>query len=87
MMLTVEWITPRQVAKWVEESIGEKVNIMELDESKWPSLKEAYGELWLAMEWIYTHRNGRDVELTNKLLPNALKTKDFVQSLGKKIIQ
>jgi hypothetical protein len=87
MMLTVEWVTPRQVVEWVEESIGEKVKIVEVDDAKWPSLKEGSEELWLNMEWMYTHKNDRNVELTNKLLPNATKVKDFVQAPGKKIVQ
>lgn len=35
---------------------------------------------------FYTHKNERDIELTKKLLPNALKAKDLVQSRGKNMI-
>jgi hypothetical protein len=87
MMLAVEWVTPRQVAKLVEESIGEKVKVTEIDDAKWPSLKEGNEEIWLNNEWYYTHKDARDLELTNKLLPNATRVKDHIRSLGKNIVQ
>jgi hypothetical protein len=87
MKLTVEWVTPRQVAGWVEEATGEKIKIVEVDDEKWPTLKEGNEELWLNMTWFYTHPNDHDVDLTNKLLPNALKVKDFIFQQGKNIIQ
>lgn len=87
MKLAVESVSARQVAKWVEESTGEKIKIVEVDDAKWPTLKEGSEELWTNMQWFYTHGGERDIELTNKLLPNALKTKTFIQSLGKKVIQ
>jgi len=87
MKLTVEWVTPRQVAKWVEESTGQKVGIVEVDDEKWSTMKDGNEELWLNMTWFYTHPKDHDVELTNKLLPNASKVKDFIFSQGKNIIQ
>jgi hypothetical protein len=46
----VEWVTPRQIAQWVEESTGEKIKIVEVDDEKWPSLKKGNEEMWRNME-------------------------------------
>jgi hypothetical protein len=81
MKIVAEWVTIRDVAKIMEEELGEKVHVKEIDEHKWNSLRsEDFEELWLNMQTFYTAGPGyRDVELSNKLLPGATKMRDAIR--------
>lgn len=89
MKICNEWVTPREVAKWVEEVTGEEVEIKEVNDAAWPSLRTPdTEELWLNLECFYTApADYRDVELTRRLVPNAKTTKQFIQEWGKNIVQ
>jgi len=88
LKMATEWITPRKVAQLISEEIGEPVEIKEVDEAKWQaSRNEKFEELWLNMQAFYTAGpDYRDVELTNKLLPDATTVKSLIHKWGKSIV-
>jgi hypothetical protein len=89
MKLTTEWITPREIAKLVSGEIGEPIDVVEVDEAKWQTLHtKEYEEIWLNMQTFYTSGpTYRDVELTNRLVPDAITVKSLIKNWGKSIVQ
>jgi flavodoxin len=89
MKLATEWVTPREIAKTISEEIGEDIEVKEVDEAKWQTLRtKEYEEIWRTLQTYYTSGpDYRDVELTNKLLPSAKTVKDLIRSWGKSIVQ
>jgi hypothetical protein len=89
MKVATEWITPREIAKLVSEEIGEPVDVVEVDEAKWQTLHtKEYEELWLNMQTFYTAGpNYRDVELSNRLVPDAITVPSLIHQWGKSIVQ
>jgi len=89
MKVTTEWITPREIAKLLSEETSEPVDVVEVDEARWQTLRvKEYEEIWLNMQTFYTAGpDYRDVELTNKLVPDAITVRSFINKWGKSIIQ
>jgi uncharacterized protein YbjT (DUF2867 family) len=82
MKVCTEIVTPRQVAQYVEEASGHKVNIHEIGPEEWKERNTPqFSELWKNID-MFNHLADtpgfRDIELSNKLVPNAKKTKGFV---------
>lgn len=87
--VTTEWITPREIAKLLSEEIGEPIDVVEVDEARWQTLRvKEYEEIWLNMQTFYTAGpDYRDVELTNRLVPDAITVRSFISKWGKSIVQ
>ncbi|PVF95817.1 NAD(P)-binding protein [Serendipita vermifera] len=92
LKVVVEWKTPREIAKIVEEELGEKVVIKEVDEAQWKANKTAvpnFEEFWLNLQFyydIYPHGNGRDAEFSKGLISNPITVRDYVRAKGKSLI-
>jgi len=89
MKICNEWLSPREVAKMVSETIGEDVQIKEVDDEAFNAIRNPETEeMWLNLQCFYTGGpNYRDVEMTHKLLPGAKTTKQFIQEWGTSIVQ
>jgi len=89
MKVATEWITPREIGKLISEETGEKVDIKEVDDTKWKALRtKEYEEMWLNLQIFYTAEpDYRDVDLSLKLLPNAKTMKDVIHSWGKSVVE
>jgi len=89
LKVVTEWITPREVAKLVSETIGEDVEVKEVDEQAWIAMRSPQTEeLWLNMQTFYTApADYRDAEMSKRLIPNAKTTKQFIEEWGKSIVQ
>jgi hypothetical protein len=89
LKVTTEWITPREIAKLLSEEIGEPIELVEVDEARWQTLRvKEYEEVWLNMQTFYTAGpDYRDVELSNRLVPDAITVRSFIQKWGKSIVQ
>jgi len=89
MKVTTEWLTIREIAKIISDEIGEPVEVAEVDEAKWQQLRQkGYEEIWLNMQTFYTAGpDYRDMELTHKLVPDAVTVRSLVHKWGKSIIQ
>lgn len=87
--MATEWLSIREIAKLVSEEIGEPVDIKEVDEEKWQALRsKQFEELWLNIQTFYTAGpDYRDVELTNKLLPDATTVKSLIHKWGKSLVK
>jgi hypothetical protein len=92
LKVVTEWRTTREIAKIIEEELGEKVVLKEVDDEQWKASKTGipnFEEVWLNLQYfddIYPHGAGRDIELSNKLVPNAGTVRDRVRALGQKLI-
>lgn len=89
MKLVNEWITPREVHKWAEDILGEKVVLKEVDDAAWNAVRNpATEEIWLNMQCFYTAApDYRDMELSQKLLPGAKRTEDMMRVWGQSMVQ
>lgn len=87
--MCTEWTSPREIANLVSETIGEKIEVKEVDEQAWQAMRNPQTEeLWLNMQCFYTAPpDFRDMTLTRRILPNAKTTKEYIQELGKSIVQ
>ncbi|KAG8779972.1 SCF ubiquitin ligase complex subunit cdc4, partial [Serendipita sp. 398] len=85
--LCTEWLTPREIVKLVEEAIGEPISVDEVDANKWKAMEEnkQLHELWLNLDFFNNADQAtfRQVELSNKVHPNAKKVKDLVSAWAK----
>ncbi|PVF95818.1 NAD(P)-binding protein [Serendipita vermifera] len=92
LKVIVEWKTPREIAKIVEEEYGEKVVIKEVDKAQWKANKTAipnFEEAWLNLQFFYDfypHGNGRDAEFSKGLISNPITVRDYVRAKGKSLI-
>ncbi|CCA76576.1 related to nitrogen metabolic regulation protein nmr [Serendipita indica DSM 11827] len=92
LKIVTEWATPRDIAKTIESELGEKVTVKEVDDAQWKASRAwpNFEELWLNIEYFntfYPEGNGRSVELTREIIPNATTLKSFIQAEGKSLIQ
>jgi hypothetical protein len=92
LKVVAEWQTPRSIAKILEEELGEKVVIKEVDEAQWKANRTAipqFEEAWLNIQFfydIYPHGNGRDAEYSKGLISNPVTFRDYVRAKGKSLI-
>jgi hypothetical protein len=92
LKVVTEWKTSREVAKIIEEEFGERVIIKEVDDSKWKESRHSiphFEPFWLNFEFwhaIYPDGNGRDVELSNKLVPGLTTVRSYIRAKGKSLI-
>jgi hypothetical protein len=89
MKLATEWVTPREVKKWAEETLGEEVVLKEIDEEAWTALRSPQmEEIWLNIQCFYTAPSDyRDVEMSLRVLPGAKTVKHLIQEWGKGLVQ
>ncbi|PVF95731.1 NAD(P)-binding protein [Serendipita vermifera] len=92
LKVVTEWKTTREIAKIIEEELGEKVVLKEVDEAQWKKNRTElpnFEEVWLNLQYfhdIYPEGNGRDLELSNKLVPGATTVRDRARAQGKALI-
>ncbi|KAG8764859.1 hypothetical protein FRC15_007367 [Serendipita sp. 397] len=91
MRILTEWKTPREICQIIGEELGIDVEIKEVDDEQWKKNKNIphFEEIWLNMELFYVmypDGNGRDIELTNKLVPGLLSFRDYVKMRGKSLL-
>jgi len=90
MKLASEWVTLRSVASTISTTLGEKVEVDEIDEAKWQELRtERFEEIWLNLQTFYTANESeyRDVELSRRLLPGAKTTESVFKAWGTSLIK
>ncbi|PVF95815.1 NAD(P)-binding protein [Serendipita vermifera] len=92
MKVITEWITPREIAQIVEEELGEKTVIKEVDDEKWKAMRHEvpnFEELWLNFEWLnknYPDGKGRDIDFSKSLIPHATTVREYIRSKGKSLV-
>ncbi|KAJ7600216.1 hypothetical protein C8J56DRAFT_1072978 [Mycena floridula] len=79
--------TPREIAKSLEEIVGEKINIKELSMKEFEESKAtAWPELWLNYKWFYLNYKDSQAAIPGALavLPQAKGLKDIIILKGGK---
>ncbi|KIM28638.1 hypothetical protein M408DRAFT_69369 [Serendipita vermifera MAFF 305830] len=88
MKIAVEYMTPKDIAARAASVFGEPVHVQHVSEEAWnASRSPGFEEIWLNLQTFYTAGpDYRDVEMSNKLLPNAKRLEDFLQEWGGKAL-